>query len=129
MCGPREGTMFDLHRTGNVVEVRVVGEWPRDEYLLACAEAAAIPDVRSVLFDLREMTNVPAPGRGAILANEMPYLLPQRRVAFVVRPNTALYGVVRQITALTKDDLQLFDDRDSALRWLMGVPGAVDPEP
>ena len=121
--------MFDLRLTGSVVEVRVTGEWPREEYLRACAEAAAVPHVRGVLFDLREMTNVPAPGRGAILAHEVPLLLPQRQVAFVVRLNTALYGVVRQITTLTQGELRLFHDRDSALEWLMEAPGTTDAEP
>jgi len=115
--------MFELHRSDSLVEVRVVGELPRAEGLRACAEVAAIPNVVGVLFDLREMTNVPDPGRGPRLADELPLLLPRRRVAFVVRPNTALYGVVRQITMLAKADLQLFDDRHIALAWLMESPG------
>jgi hypothetical protein len=121
--------MFELHRFDNLVEVRVVGELSRAEGLRACAEAAAIPNVVGVLFDLREMTNVPGPGRGPRLADELPLLLPGRRVAFVVRPNTVLYGVVRQITMLTKGDLQLFDDRHIAVAWLMEAPGAAPGTP
>ena len=117
--------MFELHRSENLVEVRVVGEFPRAEGLRACAEAAAVPNVVGVLFDLREMTNAPGPGRGPMLADEIPLLLPGLRVAFVVQPNSVLYGVVRQITTLTKGDLQLFDDRHIALAWLMEPAGPL----
>jgi hypothetical protein len=117
--------MFELHRSDNLVEVRVVGELPRAEGIRACAEAAAVPNVVGVLFDLREMTNAPGPGRGPMLADEIPLLLPGLRVAFVVRPNTVLYGVVRQITTLTKADLHMFDDRHIALAWLMEGAGPL----
>jgi hypothetical protein len=120
--------MFEIHRVGEVIEVRVVGEWTREDYLRACAEAVAMPSTSGVVFDLREMTNVPAPGRGAILAHEVPVLLPKRPVAFVVRPDTALYGVVRQITALTKGDIQCFDDLEPAIAWLMTAQRTAESE-
>ena len=115
--------MFELHHAGSVVEVHVVGEFPREEGLRACTEAAAMPDIVGVLFDLREMTNVPALGRGPRLADELPHLLPRRRIAFIARPGTALYGVVRQITILTKAEMRLFNDRHVALAWLMEASG------
>jgi hypothetical protein len=118
--------MFTVHRSGDVVEIYVAGDWPRDEYVRACAEAMAIPGCTGILFDLRGMTNAPGPGRGAVLAAEVPALLPRRRVAFLAQPNTTLYGVLRQITAMTKGDLQLFTDEETARAWLAGR--APNPE-
>ena len=110
--------MFEIVRNGDVIEVRVMGDFPRAEGLRACAEVRDLAYVSGVVLDLREMTNLPAPGRGEALAEEMPGLLPGLRVAGLARADTAFYGVVRQIVTLTKGDFQLFEDRDAALAWV-----------
>jgi hypothetical protein len=114
--------MFELRHTRNVVEIHVTGDWPRDQGERALAEARAVPNATGVLLDMREMTNVPSPGRGPALAQELPTLLPGLRVAFVVRPDTALFGVVHQITTMTTAELRLFTDVDAARAWLTAPP-------
>ena len=120
--------MFELRRIDRIVEVRVEGVWPREEFLQACAAVRDDAAIAGVLFDLRAMTNVPAPGRGPALANELPQLLQGRNTAFVVALDTAVYGVVHQITAMSDSDIQMFTDRESALAWLAAkasrTPGA-----
>ena len=110
--------MFETVRNCDVIEVRVTGEFARADFLRACAEVRDLAYVSGVLLDFREMTTVPASGRGEGLADELPSLLPRLRIAFVVRPDTAPYGVVHQTMALTTADVRLFEDREAALEWL-----------
>jgi len=53
-----------------------MGDFPRAEGLRACAEVRDLAYESGVVLDLREMTNLPAPGRGEALAEEMSGLLP-----------------------------------------------------
>lgn len=82
----------------------MMGDFPRAEGPRACAEVRDLAYGYDVVLDLREVTNLPAPGIGEALAEEMPGLRPGLRVAFLARADTAFYGVVRQIVTLPRGD-------------------------
>ena len=105
----------------------MTGEFRRAEGLRACAEMRDLPDVTGVLFDMREMTNVPAPGRAAAVANALPRLGKRGEAGSPMTRRRQVNDCRRiQVTVLSTADVQLgashrnnavSDRTTNSIRW------------
>jgi hypothetical protein len=101
-------------RSGNQT---TLAEW--QELVTALQKDGALEDNMPVLFDMRAITTLPAPGQVLARSEMISRLLHGRRVAMVTNPGGA-YGIARQIGMMTGNRVNPFEDLDEALRWLLG---------
>lgn len=98
---------------------------------VAAQLAAMEPSVRSLLIDVRELTEVPSRAEALEITDALVSVqaLGRRRVAMLARAG-ALFGVVRMVCTLADMRGALvgaFTDEESALDWLGEAEGQREP--
>jgi hypothetical protein len=114
------------HDPSPVVVVRADGVSSRDEWVATLAAVNEDPRCADldVMIDATAMANLPEPGRGPAILEDINAWLPERRVAFVARKD-ALYGMGRQIELLSDERLAAFRTVSDGLDWLDAPPARI----
>jgi hypothetical protein len=104
-----------------VFRVSAVGRTDREEWLETLRAIRQHPEFTAqapLLVDVRAMESLPAPGRARNIADDLQLLLAHGSIAIVANEGTALYGVMRQVCAMSRDQAVTFATPDEALDWL-----------
>ena len=104
-----------------VFHVAAVGRTNREEWLTTLHAIRRHPGFRQdapLLLDVRRMESIPAPGRARNIADDLQLLIAHGSIAIVATEGTALYGVMRQVCAMSRDQAVTFATPEDALEWL-----------
>ena len=112
---------YEIDREAGVARLRHIGEWESSVWERAIHALVRDPGFSPgmpVLVDVREQTMLPPPGEGGRAADDWRRFAPGSPVAFVALLGGATYGVVRQVSARSNGQVEVFTDPAQAEAWL-----------